>query len=325
MNLGRNLRELRSGEPGAIPGHPSPNSTMEKTRMKPRMMKRNSEFQNSLTKICCVLLMLCAGQPGFGQQGTGRQTEGAALAAPVNAVPTQSSAAQERQENEAPASASQGSGGIKIHGHWKFVVHNPDGTLASTRVFENSLLTPNSGDYVLGTALIGQTVVVDWAVVLCPTAGTSWVAGVGSPATYCPGGNSIPIAVLVPSPNGLIETFLSGTTNCGGGCVAGLTAAPVFPNGPTNPVTLVLSGSYVNTTSQVVTINAVGTIAGVCSTSGSGFLNFSPATCDTTNFQNPTPANGNGIAGIYQFTGTNQTQILTAGQSLSITVTFSFS
>ena len=198
--------------------------------MKPRMMKRNSEFQNSLTKICCVLLMLCAGQPGFGQQGTGRQTEGAALAAPVNAVPTQSSAAQERQENEAPASASQGSGGIKIHGHWKFVVHNPDGTLASTRVFENSLLTPNSGDYVLGTALIGQTVVVDWAVVLCPTAGTSWVAGVGSAATYCPGGNNVPIAVLVPSPNGLIETFFSGTNNCGGGCVAGLTAAiPIEP------------------------------------------------------------------------------------------------
>ena len=42
-----------------------------------------------------------------------------------------------------PAAASAPSGGlntgIQIHGHWKIVVRNPDGTVATRREFENSL------------------------------------------------------------------------------------------------------------------------------------------------------------------------------------------
>jgi hypothetical protein len=287
--------------------------------MKPRLTKCNSQFQNSLAVICGALLMICAGQPGFGQQDGLKQAAGAVGATPVKAAFIKPAAVQQRRKNETPASASQGSGGIRIHGYWKFVVRNADGTLASTKEFENALITPQYGDFVLGGALLGQTVIVDWAVLLCPQPATPGGAfrTAGSP---CPQ-SQYPIAFLVTSLTGPIGSLISSDPGC---CVAGLTAT-VNNTGPAGagPVSVSLSGSY--TATQPVTINAVGTYSGYCTLlgGGPGFLNISPATCDTLSASKL--ATGNATVGVTSFTGTNQTQVLNAGQSLSITVTFTFS
>ena len=44
--------------------------------------------------------------------------------------------------------------GIKVHGHWTITVRNPDGTIASTREFENALLEGTAGGAELLTALL---------------------------------------------------------------------------------------------------------------------------------------------------------------------------
>lgn len=44
--------------------------------------------------------------------------------------------------------------GIKVHGHWTITVRNPDGTIASTREFENALLQGTAGGAELLTALL---------------------------------------------------------------------------------------------------------------------------------------------------------------------------
>jgi hypothetical protein len=112
--------------------------------MKPRMMKRNSQFQSSLPAVCNVLLMLCAGQAGLAQQSA---TDKPAAAAP----------------------AKPGGEGIKVHGHWIIDVKNRDGSLAQHRDFENSLA--DGGQFLAGLAS-GYTSFGGYAIVLvgnaCP-------------------------------------------------------------------------------------------------------------------------------------------------------------
>jgi len=68
--------------------------------------------------------------------------------------------------------------GIKIHGHWTIEVHNPDGTLATRRVFENAY-QPN---IFLAGILARQASVGFWSVVLASSNGaTSPCLSGGSP------------------------------------------------------------------------------------------------------------------------------------------------
>lgn len=64
----------------------------------------------------------------------------------------------------APAPSSGLNTGIKIHGHWKIVVRNPDGTIATRRDFENSL--DLGGIYILPTLLAGAQTPGAWAIAL---------------------------------------------------------------------------------------------------------------------------------------------------------------
>jgi len=100
--------------------------------MKLRTMKRNSQFRSPLAGVCSVLLMLCAGQPGFAQQSP-----------------------------ESPSSGKPGKEGIKVHGQWVINVKNPDGTLAKHLEFENSLA---DGGYYLLTLMAGYVVPRAYAI-----------------------------------------------------------------------------------------------------------------------------------------------------------------
>ena len=310
------------------------NPTMERTDMKPRSKKRNSQLQNSLAITCGVLLVLWAGQPGFGQQRARMQPS--AAAAPAANLPAPKPAALEaaEEEKDSAATAKEG-GGIKVHGHWKFVVHNPDGTLVSTREFENSLITPASGDYLIASALLGQTVPVDWGVVLCPVAGSNWadppyISGRLLQGTICPGIN-YPIAILAPSFSTIVGSIMSYGNFCSPGnnfnpavCVSGMTQALTGGTTSSPSSSITLSGNF--TAATAVTINAVGTYLGFCVAIGPGqFSTTSAATCETTVPPRFGLSAATQVPSLLPFTGTNQTQNLAAGQILTVTVTISFS
>jgi hypothetical protein len=291
--------------------------------MRTRMIKRNSQFQNSLAGACSVLLMLCAGQAGLAQQSAQpagvhnviAETTAAATTTALAKPPATQAAAEEK---ETPAPAKPGGEGIKVHGHWKFVVHDPDGKLVSTREFENSLVTPSGGDFVLSMLLAGQGVAADFAIALCPQAGAI------GPFSVCTLASPNPVAVLVPSSNGTIESLLAANNLCGGGCVSGLNKQVTGHLGA--PFGIVLSGSYTST--QNVSINAVQTVMGFCNLNATtpSLLNISPQTCDTLN-ATTNPSSGNAALDFSPFTGTSLStpQILSAGQILTVTVTLSFS
>jgi hypothetical protein len=307
-------------------------------------IERSYEYRQScLGGVCGVLLTLCAAQAGLAQQSVPQKPGATAIAAAVPPAATHAASAseaaaatqQESEEKGSAASGTPGGFGIKVHGHWKFVVHNPDGSLVSTKEFENSLITPASGDFLIASALLGQSVPTDWAIVLCPVAGTGWAAppyttGRMLAGTFCPGTNS-PIGVLVPSFTTIAGAIFSYSNFCNPGniinsavCVTGMTQA--LTGGTTsNPgYSITLSGNFTATTG--VTINSVGTYTGYCPIlGGQQFSPTSASVCATTVVPRFAINQTATSPSMLVFTGTNQTQILSAGQILTITVTISFS
>ncbi len=80
--------------------------------------------------------------------------------------------AQANTEAEAaPIANDAAHQGIKIHGHWKITVLNPDRTVVSSRDIENSLL--EDGAEGLTGMLIGQAVPSFWALNLTSTSAAS--------------------------------------------------------------------------------------------------------------------------------------------------------
>ncbi|MGA3074770.1 MAG: hypothetical protein ABSG56_13860 [Bryobacteraceae bacterium] len=280
--------------------------------MKPRTMKRNSQFQSSLTAACSVLLMLCAGQAGLAQQSATDKPVAAASVAPAAAstapaakhpAPQHPAAQTATAEKAATAPAKPGSEGIKVHGHWIIDVKNPDGSLAQHRDFENSL--QDGGQFLTGLAS-GYMVF-----------GGYYIGFVG---------------------NACAPTALDGSTNCyisqNGAflsaqcayytCIGGLTVAANITTGSSQPYSIVLSGSGV--VPLAGTISAVQTLDFYCySYNGIGYVptGANPAACTTTGL------NGGPTVGINggTFTGTTLATPLavTAGQVLLVTVTISFS
>jgi len=301
--------------------------------MKIRIKKRNSQLQNSLAVTCGVLLMLSASHLGYGQQGASTRSAAVAPASAAKLPDAEPSAPQAAEQGkEGAATSKHAGGGIKIHGHWKFVVNGPDGKLVSTREFENSLITPGEGDVSLTYLLSGYAVGADWAIVLCPQAG-SFLTNDGTGFTQnvvCTSGSPTPIAVLLPSATGPLGSILAQASLCGSACVGGL-KEQLNNNlsGGTIPLSFSLIGSY--TASQSVTINAVETLNATCGDflSPGTLANISPQTCSTLNAANL--HSGNAGLALLQFTGTvlntaqNPAQSLSTGQVLTVTVTISFS
>jgi len=301
--------------------------------MKSIMNQHTSKFQRSLSGACSVLLMLCAGQEGIAQQAAHAQPAAAAAGA---TTPSSNPVAVKMEPDEmglAP-SAKPGGEGIKVHGHWKFVVHDPDGKLVSSREFENSLLTPSEGDWLLASLLLGKSIAADWGVALCPKAGGTWNNGTGAPNYYpmCTTTGPVPIAVLVESASGPFESEMVFGNSCGLGCVPGLQAQLTGNPDLLNPIGIAFTGSY--TATQNVAVNAVETATAFCTTdinatnpANPPASNVAPQTCLTLSTSNTTPPGGNSNLTFTEFTGTSLAtpQNLTPGQVLTVTVTLSFS
>ena len=292
-------------------------------------MKTRIGFQ----QLCAVtaLLALVSAQMAPAQQA-GLPANGThALTAPASAPKATAKAPAGAQEEENAAAAGKPDGnGIKIHGHWRFVVHDPDGKLVSEREFENSLLTPTLGDQVLTLMLVGKGMAADWGVVLCSAPAGPGANGSGGVlcAPQSGNGSRSAIVVLVAQTTNTIGSALCNS-NPGDGfpCVTGLqTSTPGLTLNVAQ--TIVFSGNY--TATHAVSVAAVQTVLAYCAPlAGQTFATISPQACDGLSFLNYESNGQSNGSGLFTslFTGTNLAtpQTLTAGQILTVTVTFSFS
>jgi hypothetical protein len=283
---------------------PASNSTKERIEMKPRIKQRNSQFQTSLAGACSVLLMLCASQAGVAQQSAFAEPAAAVAAVATTPAATPPALKGPAEEKEASAPSKPGGEDIKVHGHWIIDVKNPDGSLAEHRDFQNSLA---DGGQLLVGLFSGYTVIGSYGIGL--------VGNACSPLLPEPGASNCYIT------QSLTEDF--GGSVCGSSlvCFNTLTTAVNLTGTGSPAYSMVLSGSAL---AQVPgTITAVQTIYGGCYTG----VNPTPNTRTADS-----PVACSGLVGAFSttsgtFTGTTLATPLpvTAGQTVEVTVTISFS
>jgi hypothetical protein len=195
------------------------------------------------------------------------------------------------EEETTPLKDDASHQGIKVHGHWKIVVKNPDGSIAETREFENSL-----------TAIGANTL----AGLLVGGGGSYYTESAGMGIDLTTSGTSIcgkTNCVMVAS-----TTAGTGVDICGNAAYSCSTTGSTATVGGANNGVVTVAGQF--TATQSGTITTVSSILGGCP------YTVSQNTCATTN------------AGGYNgpFTSTNITAIaVNAGQLVQATVTISFS
>jgi hypothetical protein len=200
--------------------------------------------------------------------------------------------------------------GVKIHGHWKIVVRNPDGTVATRRDFENSLTF--SGAFIMQTLLGGAASPGAWAISL----GAQSSGDTGP----CTGASFSIYNSAFPSPTSSGNCFIGETSGVYASnltcsqitsCAPNLTRQQInfqtlFQTG-TGPGGLPLESQAVNTSGFEIsgtatansggTIDTVSTLVMLCTTAdfgyqftsttyslkiGNGPTTVDPATCATT-------------------------------------------
>jgi len=222
----------------------------------------------------------------------GAQQAPAKASAPVKGESEEAESAVKQNAPQVTASAGGAHEGIKVHGHWTIELRNPDGSIATHREFENSLVTPNSLAYYLARGLTPGR----WNVFIG--------ASISSPSLDpCAGGTAIP---PYTTPTCVITESDSH--------VASLGASNAFPTLSVSAVgnggqQVQLTGSAkVPSNGQIMVVR---TYQEVCTNT------FSPSACNGTNA-------GSSIGG---FTAASVTPTInvSAGQTIAVTVVISFS
>jgi hypothetical protein len=190
------------------------------------------------------------------------------------------------EANEAKPSGGPAEG-IKVHGHWIIDVRNPDGTLASHRDFENSLVP--SGAALLVGSLSRTSVTGLWTVVT----GSNTAPGACGSSAFCT--IAEPTEVGINNSNNLIVSAPTSGPNSGRIVLAGsFTAA---------------GSATITTVSTTLDVCAVGVTATGCNLSD--LLNFPAGASQFTSFS--FPANNLPVVPVV------------AGQLVQVTVVISFS
>lgn len=223
--------------------------------------------------------------------------------AKIQAAPAEQKSAV-AQKTEKP-----GQEGLRVHGHWKIVVKNPDGSVANTVEFENALTSPAQGDQLLAQLLTGTVEMGDWGISFTDV-NNSWCnLGVGclifETSGQGPLGTSGESQGL-PVNYGLKVSYVAGT-------------APSGAN-PGSAASIVLQGAA---TSPIATaIATVGTYAGTCTVSNSATGTANAAACAASVEHNTSFS-----FGLTTFTNHALTPniAVAAGQIVQFTVTLTFS
>jgi hypothetical protein len=217
------------------------------------MSKKN--WSNILSVLARIVLafVFVFGQTAWaiqGQNATDKSSSSKAAKAkqtPANGSTAAGAKAQSTEEetateeNSSKREESHRGGqheGIKVHGHWTIEVRNPDGSLATHREFENSLV---DSSFTLLPPILSRTLTVGfWAVLLDGTGGGPCLS---SGCEVAEGG--------APSFSGYVSNNNLQVS-----------AAGVPPNGAVLRTQLVLTGSTTATGSSA--INQVQTILTYC-------------------------------------------------------------
>jgi len=216
------------------------------------------------------------------------------------------------KEKDTAKPEKPGTEGLKVHGHWKLVAKNPDGTVAKTIEFENSLQLGGYGygDYLLPSLMIGQVTPGQWGIVL---------QGSGFCANSC----SILTSTAATNP---LDLFCSSTELCFPGMTTTITPGTITP---LSPALLTFAGFFTATSSGSIT--SVQTEDSFCSASAAQsaqngtapytpvVINLTPQTCQTA------PAPATYLFNSYGFTRTGTSFNFSAGQLIQVSVTISFS
>ena len=275
---------------------------------------RRSRFVGCVAVVVAALLgsAIASAQTASSAAHTATAMQAVAIARPQAAakpVPQ-----NEEEESEAkPDDASHE--GIKVHGHWKIDIKNPDGSLVKSHEFENSLVDEG----VLFTYLLTSRA----------TSGEAAIA-LQAPTYYQ--GICANTCTLTESSTG----YWSNTGNCvnsPSSCSFNLTVTPTITPDPKNTGyyigTVVMSGSFVAAlTGQ---IGYVETLFASCITgSNLALAAVTPAQCHTGTA--PTGSSVNNLPGVVggELTGTQVTDpsgggvVVSSGQTIQVTVTLSF-
>jgi len=178
--------------------------------------------------------------------------------------------------------------GIKVHGHWKIEIFNPDGKRVSITEFENSLVT--LGESYIIRLLSGQSVYGNWGVELDASTGTKPCNDDGDPPT--------PVSCKIGESGGYYLSMNLDSLNLN-----------VVGNWSTSPRQIVLSGSV--TAANASQIDIVNTTSSFCNST-----TVSIDTCRSTN---------NTVWQNFTTTTPGTPPSVVAGQLIQVTVTVSFS
>jgi hypothetical protein len=264
---------------------------------------------NDFGKTVRTAMMAAATLALFATISLAQQASPAQSAAmePVKAAPTAAHpAARMQAEEERSAPNSPASQGIKVHGHWKIDIKNPNGSLDRTVEFENSLAPGEmAGAYLLSQVLTGGSEIGDWGIAFVDSA-NSWCPN------YC-----LIDEVAGQGALGSVASTLNATL------YSGLTVKFVkatVANKTVVPPTIVLQGSA--TAATDTTINNVQTMAGICVINPTASTKANATACatgtDLSMFTTTSPTS---------FTTVNLNPAITvvSGQIVQFTVTISFS
>jgi hypothetical protein len=303
-----------------------------KTNIKLRSLHRGG----LLAGVCGVLGLVLASQAGLAQQvakdaptvasasavAQGKASEPAAFGALAPGLSPQAAKPVPAEEEETAKPKKPGEG-LKVHGHWKIVIKNPDGTVDSTTEFENSLVTPGSGDILLGLLLSQQGVSGPWQIEvygnLCGTAsalsGCAIVpASVLTNPAFCASYNCSPNLTVTYFDSGTIPGLPSG---------AGFQLSGSFTAAAAGPLTTVATAT--DFCEAAVSNNDPFTVASPTQLSAAQCTNAAISIGLPLTPQSTLPA---GIAKMtaVNFTRTNTAATVTSpGQLVQVTVTITFS
>ena len=239
------------------------------------------------------------------------------------------------EETKKPQETTSGGGnheGIKVHGHWTIEVRNPDGALVTHREFENSIFSGSSGGATLLSLMLSrQTLAGPWEIVLT-SGGTAppaifldeqppGIRGVSRNLSYDCSNGSCSFGTLSFSGGGFASGVYTGGTLT-------LTGTATAPTGFTS-IGQVLVGNFPCFGKAVVL-----TFDGIDNANG----NLNPPACATIDTYIITPVTGQNVIDrqsivFLNFTsrtldgqnGDPQPVPVSAGQTVAVTVTISFS
>ena len=164
-------------------------------------------------------------KPASPQKAAAHQTnEKQSSAASAKAQTTQAQGEESESAITREKSSDGGHEGIKVHGHWTIEVHNPDGTLATHREFENSLLPTGAAYFatcsVSGCAQVAWTIRVKagtTALSICPGTGVdqAGVCDISATASASQSGSFILNGSLTAAGPGSISFVKSGNNVTG--------------------------------------------------------------------------------------------------------------